>query len=166
MRNRSIVHTALVAAGLAFALPTLAATDTTTFQVTATVNDTCAISASDLTFGTYDPNAGDMDATTTVTATCTVGTEYDIGLDTGTNGGSAGSTTRAMSDGSGKYLDYELYTDSARSTEWGNTVGTDTINNPSASAGGNDETVYGRIPGGQYVAAGTYSDTINVTITF
>ncbi|MDR9450944.1 MAG: spore coat U domain-containing protein [Acidimicrobiia bacterium] len=144
-----------------------AATDTTTFQVTATVSDTCDITATDLAFGAYDPNAGDLDGTSTITATCTDGTSYDIGLDAGQNAASATTTTRAMDDGAAtpNYLDYELYSDSGRTAVWGDTVGTDTVNQTSAG-GAEDHTVYGQIPGGQFVPAGSYSDTINVTITY
>jgi spore coat protein U-like protein len=142
-----------------------AATDTTTFDVTATVEDTCSITANNLTFGVYNPGAGNLDGTTTVTATCTEGTAYDIGLDTGQNSADATDTTRAMGDGSSNFLDYELYQDSGRTTVWGDTVDTDTV---SATSAGGDEshTVYGQIPGSQFVPAGSYSDTINVTITY
>lgn len=157
----------IAALGLAFATPALAETDTATFDVTATVNDSCTVFTADLEFGTYDPSGSALEGTTTITAMCTEGTEYDIGLDTGGNGTNATSTTRAMVDGEGSsYLDYELYTDSSRTSVWGDTVGTDTVNNPSAAGGSNDETVYGEIPGEQFVTAASYSDTINVTITF
>lgn len=143
----------------------LAATATTTFDVTATVADTCSIAASNLAFGTYDPGAGDLNGTTTLTATCTENTTYDIGLDTGSNGASATTTTRAMDDGLANYLDYELYQDSARTTVWGDTIGTDTVSQTS-TGGDESHTVYGQIPGSQFVPAGSYSDTINVTITY
>lgn len=166
--NHQHMKAALIAVtGLAFAAPALAQTDTTTFQVTATVADSCTVAATDLVFGAYDPNAGDLDGTSTITATCTAGTEYDIGLDTGNNGASASGTTRAMVDGGGTvYLEYELYQDAAHSAIWGNTPGTDTVNNPDAAGGATEHTVYGRIPAGQFVSADSYTDTINVTITF
>lgn len=168
MKTKQLRYSTLVGVmitGLAVVGAGWAATDTTTFSVTATVTDACEVSATDLAFGTYDPNAGDLDATSTITANCTAGTEYDIGLDDGANSGSADSTNRAMTDGSG-FLDYELYLDAARSSVWGTTIGVDTRNNPSATAGGNTETVYGQIPADQFVGAGSYSDTINVTLTF
>lgn len=143
----------------------LAATATTTFDVTATVADTCSISASNLAFGAYDPGAGDLNGTTTIVATCTEDTTYNIGLDTGDNGASATTTTRAMDDSLTNYLDYELYQDSSRTTVWGETVGTDTVSQTSAG-GDESHTVYGQIPGSQFVPAGSYSDTINVTITY
>lgn len=168
MNNRHMKTALIAATGLAFAIPALAATDTTTFQVTATVADSCTVAATDLAFGAYDAGAGDLDGSSTITATCTAGTGYDIGLDTGSNSANATITTRAMADGGGTtYLDYELYSDAARNNVWGETIGSDTVNNPSATGGDNTHTVYGQIPAGQYDAsAASYVDTINVTITF
>lgn len=168
MSTRRLKAVLITATGLAFFSPVMADTATTTFQVTATVNDSCTVAATDLAFGSYDAGAGNLDATSTITATCTAGTAYDIGLDAGSNGASAAGTTRAMVDGGGTaYLDYELYSDAARSNVWGETIGTDTLNVPSAAGGDEDHTVYGRVPAGQYGAeAGGYSDTINVTVTF
>ncbi|WP_372987116.1 spore coat U domain-containing protein [Marinobacter sp.] len=163
--NRShALQSALVGLTLA-STAVQAATDTTTFQVTATVSDTCEITATDLAFGAYDPNSGVLDGTSTITATCTSGTNYDIGLDTGLNAANTTITTRAMSDGGTNYLDYELYSDSGRTTVWGDSVGMDTVNQTSAG-GEENHTVYGQIPASQFVLAGSYSDTINVTITY
>lgn len=93
----------LLKIGLAFAVVLLAvneqtaqaATTTTTFQVTATVNSACTVSATNLTFGVYDPSAAAHDDTSTVTVTCTKATAYDIGLDAGLAAG-ATVTTRQM----------------------------------------------------------------------
>jgi len=66
----------------------------------------------------------------------------------------------------GSVLAYNLYLDSTRLTIWGDgTGGTGTF---SGMGTGSDvgTTVYGRIPAGQNVAVGTYSDLITVTVTF
>jgi len=62
-------------------------------------------------------------------------------------------------------LNYQLYSDSARSTIWGNTVGTDTVTG-SGTGLALDHTVYGSIPAAQVVPAGSYQDTITVTISY
>ena len=101
--NSNLLKTTLVAAaGLLFANSTLAATATTTFQVTATVLNSCKVTATDLSFCAYDPVAGALDGTSTITATCTAGTPYTIGLDAGLNSASAVGTTRAMCSGQPK----------------------------------------------------------------
>ncbi len=147
------------------AAQTDAATSTTTFLVTATVISTCVIVGTPLAFGNYDPNSATANnATGTVTATCTVGAAYDIGMDAGTAPG-ATVTTRKMINGTDT-LNYALYRDASRTLNWGQTIGTDTLHVASAPVGPDIHTVYGRIPAGQNVPALLYQDTITATITF
>jgi spore coat protein U-like protein len=145
-----------------FSLPALAATATTTFNVTATVQATCLISANNLGFGTYTGTV--INLTTTMSVTCTNSTPYNVGLNAGTAGG-ATVTTRAMSGPGGATLSYGLYQDSGHSTNWGNTVGTDT---KSGTGNGSAQslTVYGQLTAAQYPSPGSYSDTITATITY
>jgi spore coat protein U-like protein len=159
----------LVVAGLgaAFALAGLpltahAATSITTFSVTAQVTTTCGITASNLNFGIY--TGVQVDATTTLSATCSDTTPYNVGLNAGTTTG-ATVTTRKMAGPATDLLGYQLFSDTGRTTNWGNTVGTDTV----ASTGtglAQTLTVYGRIPAGQFIQSGAYDDTITVTLTF
>lgn len=140
-----------------------ATTQTTTFQVTATVAATCNInSAGNLDFGAY-PGA-QTDNTSTITVTCTNTTPYDLGLDAGTSTG-ATVTTRAMTGPASALLNYTLFRDAARTLNWGNTVGTDTLHVIGTGVAQNS-TVYGRIPAAQAPTPGSYSDTITVTLTF
>ena len=141
--------------------PALAATDTATLTVTASVAAVCNVQSATLAFGAYDPAAANLDATTTVDLTCTPGTTYDVGLD---GGGSGNVAARQMANG-GATLNYSMYQDASRTTNWGDTVGTDTV---SGTGGGGvvSHTVYGRIPTGQFVAPGAYSDTLTITVTF
>lgn len=151
----------LVVLALLPATPALAATATTTFQVTATVLGTCLISANNLAFGNY--SGTQVDGTTTLSVTCTNTTTYNVGLDAGTGSGATVSN-RKMTGGS-ETLDYALYSNSGRTTNWGNTVGTDTV---SGTGNGSAQTltVYGRIAASQYPAPASYSDTITATITY
>jgi spore coat protein U-like protein len=137
------------------------ATATTTLLVTATVVAACNVSTTPVAFGTYNPTAvTDHDGTGTVSVTCTSGTSYTVSLD---GGGQADATARAMSSGAEK-LSYQLYSDSVRTTVWDSTGPGQVSDEGTGSA--IDHTVYGRIPSGQNVPPGSYSDTINVTITY
>lgn len=141
-----------------------AATTTTTFQVTATVGNSCSASATNQSFGNYDPLAlSPTDATSTVSVQCTLGTTYDIGLDAGTGSG-ATVNTRKMTKGADT-LSYSLFQDPTRLLVWGNTVSSDTV--PGVGTGLSvPYIVYGRISAGQNVNPGGYADTISVTINF
>ncbi len=146
----------------------LSATESTTIGVTAEVVDACSVTAAPLAFGQFDTavNNTDKDASTTIDVTCSNGTAYNVGLDAG---GATGATvtSRQMTGGTGTdLLDYALYSDSGRSSNWGDTVGTDTIADTGSGAL-QVKSVYGRVPSGQSSApTGSYSDTINVTVTF
>jgi spore coat protein U-like protein len=141
-----------------------ASTATTTFQVTATVNNACTVSANNLAFGTYNPLLGTAtDLTGGIIVTCTLGSPFNIGLNAGTASG-ATVTTRKMLSGANT-LNYALYRDVAYTQNWGNTVGTDTL---SSTGTGLAVTypVYGVLPASQSVPSGSYADTVTVTVTY
>ena len=154
---------ALLGAGLANN-SALAATDTSTFQVTADVVAVCSISANDLTFGNYDPfAAGDLDVNGSIDVTCTDQAPWEIQLD---GGGTGDVNARQMSDGGTGTLDYELHTNAGRTSNWGETLTVDTVTGTGTGAS-QSVTVFGRIPSGQTGApAGSYSDTVTATINF
>jgi spore coat protein U-like protein len=160
------LRAALVAAVCATAPAALAATTTDTFQVTATVLSVCSVTATDLAFGNYDASSGTPnDATSTVTALCTPSETYDIAIDAGSGAG-ATVTNRLMTSG-GSTLGYGLYTNAGRTTIWGDGTG-GTLTQAGTGNGANQNyTVFGRVPVGQYVAAGAYVDaTVTVTLTY
>lgn len=145
--------------------PARAATTTTTFPVTATVQNACSVSANPLAFGNYDPtSATALDASTTLSVLCTVGTSFTVGLNAGAASG-ATVTARRMTNGANT-LTYALYREAGRTNNWGNTPGTDTPPATTAPVGASSLTVYGRVPAGQNVPAGGYADTITVTVNY
>ncbi len=169
---RKIVLVLAGAAGLAAAAGNaVAATTTTTFAVTATVNANCLVAANPLSFGTYAPGGGDVDLNTTLSVRCTKNTAYTVSLNAGsTSGGSL--TQRLMGNGTDT-LQYNLYTSAARDTVWGDgTASTATVPGTGAGLGvpnAISHTVYGRLvdsAANQAVSAGSYADTITVTVTY
>lgn len=167
---RALVALSVLATGSAFAATPSNGTDATkTLTVTATVPAKCAIVANaTLAFGNYDGSA-DVDSSTAITFKCTKTSIFDIGIN-----GTVGS--RTMAGPGGDTLAYELYSDSGRTTAWGNTQDTDTVdadegadttgNGFSTGATAQSKTVYGRIATGQDKNAGAYSDTRTITIYY
>jgi spore coat protein U-like protein len=156
----SRIGVVVVALGVACA-PAFASSATNTMGVSATVQATCLITTTPMSFGTYTGVVAN--ATATLTLTCTSTTPYDVALDPGTATG-ATVTTRQMT-GTSTSLNYALFSDSARTVNWGQTVGTDTVHG--VGNGSNQPlTVYGQIAANQYVAPGNYSDTITATINY
>lgn len=138
-----------------------AADETTTFTVSATVAESCTVSAANLSFGTYDRTLGNT-ATAIITANCTLGTTYSLALDFG---GAVDANSRVMDDGGGSELSYQLYQNALRTTVWG--TGGDAKTGLTGT-GLDDVTniVYGSVPSGQNKAAGSYTDTVTVTLTY
>lgn len=63
-------------------------------------------------------------------------------------------------------INYSLYNESTRTTNWDDTGGAGVVAVASATGLPEVHTVYGRIAAGQYVTAGSYADTITVTVTY
>jgi spore coat protein U-like protein len=104
-----------------------------------------------------------IDATSTITATCSNAVSFSIALNAG-QGTGATMASRKMSSGPNT-VNYTMYTDAGRTTVWGDGT-TGSINTLTGTGTAQAIPVYGRIPTGQSPALGTYSDTILVTLTF
>jgi spore coat protein U-like protein len=122
-------------------------------------------------FGLYNPLTPTANvATGTVTMSCTVliglFETWTVALSTGN---SSNFTTRQMLNGTSP-LTYNLYTSAAYSNVWGDGSGSTTLisGSDSLSIGTTvyPYTVYGRIRAGQDSAAGTFMDTIVVTLNY
>jgi spore coat protein U-like protein len=135
---------------------------TTTFTVTSTVLATCSFTTTDLNFGTYTGAA--INASSTVTVTCTNTTPYQVGLNSGNNSGGAQYSWK-MASSSGSTIAYELYRDSGRTNYWGNSLNTDTVTG-TGTGFAQALTVYGSVFAGLRPTPGAYSDIINVTLTY
>jgi spore coat protein U-like protein len=135
---------------------------TTSFNITAVIPASCLVSATNMAFGAYTGVA--TNSTSTLSVTCTNTSAYNVGLNAGT-ASNATVTNRSMTGPGGALLHYSLFSNSGRTTNWGNTVGTDTV---AGTGNGNAQslTVYGQIPAAQSVAPGSYTDTITATLTY
>jgi spore coat protein U-like protein len=104
-----------------------------------------------------------QDSGRTLTVDCSSGSAYNMGLNAGTATG-ATVTSRQMTNGAAK-INYSLYSNAARTTNWGNTVGTGTVSSTGTSAS-QSYTVYGSVSAQTTPAPGNYTDTIIVTVTY
>jgi spore coat protein U-like protein len=114
----------------------------------------------------FDPSgvlATAINQTSTLQIQCTNTTPYNIGLNAGTATG-ATVTSRKMTSGSNT-ISYSLFSNPGMTTNWGETVGTDTV--ASTGTGATQSfTVYGQVPAQSTPAPGSYSDTVTVTVTY
>jgi spore coat protein U-like protein len=70
-----------------------------------------------------------------------------------------------MTGPSSALLGYKLFSNSGYTTNWGNTVGTDTVAGIGTGTA-QSLSVYGQLPAGQFVRPGNYTDTVIATVTY
>jgi spore coat protein U-like protein len=154
---------------VAFAPAGKAATVSGNFQVQATVVSACLVTATTLNFGnSIDPTVASVpvDATTTMSVTCTSTTPYNIALNAGVNaGGASNFATRTIKTGT-HTLGYQLYLDSGRATVWGDGTATTSQLGGTGIGSAQTLTIYGRLPSLTGAVPGTYTDTVTVTVTY
>jgi spore coat protein U-like protein len=148
-------------------------------SVSASVTGKCAITASALSFGTYDPVTSNASAPATGTGslgiTCTRSApNITIALSLGTN---ATGNTRRLKSGA-DYIAYELYQPSSTAPNapctfpgtaiWGIAGGNLVTPSGAAWSSSSPQTfnVCGTVAGGQDARSGSYSDTVIATVSF
>lgn len=160
-----LIRNGLLALCALSSAPSYAQTATAQFNVQLTITAACEIrSASNLNFGSVGVIVNDIDNTSTVVVRCTNGTSYNLGLNAG-GGAGASVTTRYMTGPNAEKVAYKLFTDGARTSIWGNTIGVDT---KADNGTGADQsfTVYGRVPTQTTPTPGNYSDLVTLTMTY
>jgi spore coat protein U-like protein len=152
------------------AIPTQAGTITGNLSIQMTIVAGCQVSGGatsgnnfgTLNFGSWSLLNQNIDAQQDVGAqvslACSSGEPYSVSLSDGQNFSSA----RRMASG-GNFVNYELYQDASHSQRWG--AGGEAL----ASTGNGsvkNHLVYGRVPVQSVQPAGTYSDTVVVTVAW
>lgn len=130
----------------------------------------CTINTSPIRFGIYDPFLSiPSDTKGTITINCT--SEVVKATLTLSQSSTSGSFNPRQMKGSGgtDLLNYNIYTDIARTIIFGNGAGGTGdigIKRPTGPPAPWSQMIdiYGRIPPGQNVSVGSYSDTLTVTI--
>ena len=141
---------------------------TAKMDVTALITPNCRMTLTPLNFGDYDPlganSSQELDATATVTLTCTLNSVATITIDGGQH--PAGSNLSRQLASTDQRLSYEIFRDAARTQVWAS--GSNALRYVSLTgiSSASELTVYGRIPPGQEVAAGSYNDVVTATVDF
>lgn len=119
----------------------------------------CSVSSPGVAFGSYSTlNSAALEGVGDTSVSCDVSTSFTVKL-----GAGSGSIEQRVMTAGASQLNYNLYTDSARTAVWG-----DGFTGSTVSATGDVVTlpVYGRIPARQNVVAGSYGDTVTITVSY
>lgn len=132
----------------------------------------CTASTTGLNFATYDPFAPGASSITggvsvSCRATLAIGVTYAVQLGAGASGSIA---ARRMTNGV-SVLNYQLYTDAARTVVWGDGTGgsgvvSDGFLLAALATVNRTYTAYGTIPARQRVSAGTFGDVVTVLVVY
>ena len=127
----------------------------------------CSVTTVGVAFGVYDVFASTpLLSAGSVSVRCVgIGTGIElisVALSTGVSGSFHPRTLFRGSD----RLNYNLYLDPGHSQIWGDGTGGTMRHVSVSNSQPANLTIFGRIPPGQDVSAGTYSDTIIVTVNF
>jgi spore coat protein U-like protein len=143
---------------------TIGSTNATQVPFTVTANNaiTCAVTASDLNFGSVTTLSSNHDVNGSASVTCSNLAPYRVLLDNGLTG--TGPTNRKMTLGADS-VTYALYRDAARTLAWGNTSGVDSLSG-TGTGGAQSLTIYGRVPAQAVPPPGLYSDTVVITVEY
>jgi spore coat protein U-like protein len=152
---KSLLTSLVIGAFVLTAGSAFAATATNTLNASATVTNGCRVlSVTDISFGSYDPtDPTDTDAAGDFTFRCTKGTGYDIYI----------TGSRTMTDGTDT-LNFELYTDAARTSAWQSA--SPGVTGTTASNAPDTRDIYGRISAQQNVGVGSYTGSVTITVEY
>lgn len=159
MRIRMALMTAVV--WVLFAPLAHAASGVVLLDVRAHVISNCRIDVTDMAFGSYDPllanSNSDLDGTANLRVMCTKNARATVLL-------SETGSARALSFGDQR-IRYEIFSDAQRTNIMAAQSRGLQFDFLGASSP-RELKVYGRIPAGQVVTAGRYTDTVLATVDF
>jgi spore coat protein U-like protein len=133
------------------------------------------VSGGTVVFGPYDAlSATPTDTVASFRVRCDrdggpANVSITLALSAGAHGASVANRALRQVGGSGDLLSYGLYRDTGRTAVWGFSPGVDamqqTLSIPNKSSAFATFTIYGRLPALQNVSAGSYTDSVQVTLT-
>ncbi|WP_199100214.1 spore coat U domain-containing protein [Dyella sp. ASV21] len=165
-RARVDVQFAAVAAGLE-SCPLVSPSQTLMldFNVRATVQKNCTVTASDMDFSAAGPLSRPLYAQGSVRLQCTQNSAYAVAL----SGGVVSNNPldrQLRRRGDSETMHYQLYADAARQRIWGDgAAGTASVAGVGTGAI-QEHVVYGMVPAQVTPSPGEYSDSVIVTVTF
>jgi spore coat protein U-like protein len=139
---------------------------------------TCTVSNATLAFGSYNPVSGSANpANTSITVNCSavlgLGATATVSYQILISAGSSGDVSNRTMTGGTPILPYNIYTGASYTAVWDNTTGVSgsvMLSGPAGApilvSGSDTKTAFGRILASQPVQAGSYVDTLMITVNY
>lgn len=144
--------------------PVFAASESSTFQVGASLISSCEFSITNLSFGNIAASStGELKFNGNIQSKCNRDTSLIIKI----NGGNSGDFNNRKMFGTNGNLDvinYNIYIDETYTNPWQHTRGVAGLFNITGTGNIQNTIIYGKLNLNQYVKPDTYTD--NLTITF
>jgi spore coat protein U-like protein len=141
------------------------------FSAAATIASACTVQSGSLAFASTSVLSATEQGTGSVSVACSGAAPYSVGLGPGTY--ASGSQRRMYSAVTNNYVAYNLYTDAADTSPWSTTLSATSCTNGTGTCAlgigsGSYQTVpvYGTVPAQAAAAAGSYADSVTVTVTY
>lgn len=139
-----------------------AQTSTNNFQVASTLNGACVINVTDIDFGVIKQSQDNL-VNSNINFLCSNGVRWIASF--GAGSGTTSQRTLVNTQDSTEKLNYNLY----KNGRGGNPVGailSDSAYIYDGSGTSQFFTIIAKVPAGQYVTPGTYSDIITVSVSY
>ena len=147
---------------------------TRSLNIDATVNSTCTIvSSAGINFGVYDITGADVDTGALpapsaggITINCSNGAPVWVGIDAGTHGGGTYPRNMVQTPLTADRLGYDLSFVAPGGTSADLTAGGGGTINTTGDGTDHAFPIHGRLYGTQAVSAGSYQDTVQVSVNY
>ncbi len=136
------------------------------------VEDCASIEVGDIDFGTHFVKTEDLIGETTLEVKCNVDVPYTVELDYGLNdagtlGNGAAFQRQVANEVDGTYIDYDLFSDAARTAKWGQEADGEAV--PVTGTGNGDFQelpVFGTLRQLDTKLPGVYTDLVTATLIY
>jgi spore coat protein U-like protein len=159
--SRAALAAAAMALGLSSAQATYYNSASGTLSVSLTVVSSCSVGTSTMDFK-QSSLSSNADVTGAISVTCGSGTPYSITLGDGGHPIGVGLRQMTTTANGGGSLEYYLYTDSNRTNAWSGTTAVSGTGTGAAQS----IPLYGRVPAAVGAVLGTYSDSVQITVSY
>jgi spore coat protein U-like protein len=142
-----------------------AGSSTTNVAGAADVQATCSVASGNINFGQISPLA-QTSASATITAICTKDTSYTLSVNIGNSSSFNNRIMIGSTSGNSDGLNYNIYNSNQYTNVVGDGTGGTVVYTGTGSGLSQSYSLYGAVPGNQYVTPDNYVDNLTVTLNY